>query len=52
MRRVEEAGYRALVLTVDAPLFGKRRKDARNKFKLPNKFSLANFTINDEKSNR
>jgi len=52
VRRVEEAGYCALVLTVDAPLFGKRRKDARNKFKLPPQFSLANFVVNDEKSNR
>jgi 4-hydroxymandelate oxidase len=33
--RVEAAGVRALVLTVDAPVFGKRRRDHRNAFELP-----------------
>uniref|UniRef100_A0A182MUV4 FMN hydroxy acid dehydrogenase domain-containing protein n=1 Tax=Anopheles culicifacies TaxID=139723 RepID=A0A182MUV4_9DIPT len=35
VRRAEKAGYRAIVLTVDAPLFGLRRADMRNKFSLP-----------------
>lgn len=35
IRRVEKAGYKALVLTVDAPIFGTRRADVRNKFTLP-----------------
>jgi len=33
--RAEQAGFAALVLTVDTPFFGKRRADNRNKFKLP-----------------
>lgn len=36
VRRAEKAGFKALVLTVDAPLFGIRRSDVRNQFKLPN----------------
>lgn len=35
VRRAEKAGFRAIVLTVDAPLFGLRRADLRNKFSLP-----------------
>lgn len=35
VRRAEEAGYKALVLTVDAPIFGPRRSDIRNQFRLP-----------------
>jgi len=33
--RAENCGYKALVLTVDTPFFGKRLADNRNKFKLP-----------------
>lgn len=36
VRRAENAGYKALVLTVDAPVFGPRRCDIRNRFSLPN----------------
>lgn len=35
VRRAETAGFKALVLTVDAPVFGPRRSDIRNKFQLP-----------------
>lgn len=35
VRRAEKAGFKALVLTVDAPIFGPRRSDIRNKFQLP-----------------
>jgi len=35
IRRAEKAGFKALVLTVDTPLFGDRRCDVRNKFALP-----------------
>jgi (S)-2-hydroxy-acid oxidase len=35
VKRAEQAGFRALVLTVDAPMFGIRNADVRNKFKLP-----------------
>jgi (S)-2-hydroxy-acid oxidase len=42
--RAEAAGFSALVLTVDAPYFGRRLADARNKFQLPKHLSMANFT--------
>lgn len=35
VERAEKAGFKALVLTVDAPIFGLRRADMRNKFTLP-----------------
>lgn len=35
VRRAEDAGYRALVLTVDAPRIARRPRDARNGFALP-----------------
>jgi 4-hydroxymandelate oxidase len=41
--RAEHAGYRALVLTVDTPLLGRRERDVRNAFALPPHLSLANF---------
>lgn len=43
IRRAEAAGFKALVLTVDAPIFGIRRDDIRNKFQLPDHLKLANF---------
>jgi 4-hydroxymandelate oxidase len=43
VRRAEDAGYRALVLTVDRPLFGRRERDLRNGFRLPPHLSAANF---------
>ncbi|MCX5742928.1 MAG: alpha-hydroxy acid oxidase [Proteobacteria bacterium] len=35
VRRAEAAGARALVLTVDTPLLGRRERDVRNRFALP-----------------
>jgi (S)-2-hydroxy-acid oxidase len=35
VRRTEAAGFKALVLTVDSPHFGKRRADEKNGFDLP-----------------
>jgi 4-hydroxymandelate oxidase len=35
VRRAEAAGCRALVLTVDSPLLGRRERDVRNRFHLP-----------------
>jgi 4-hydroxymandelate oxidase len=43
-RRAERAGYRALVLTVDTPMLGRRERDFRNGFKLPPSVKMANFT--------
>ncbi|HEX2658944.1 MAG TPA: alpha-hydroxy acid oxidase, partial [Polyangia bacterium] len=41
--RAERAGFRALVLTVDTPMLGRRERDVRNHFALPRHFALANF---------
>uniref|UniRef100_A0AAG5DRZ0 (S)-2-hydroxy-acid oxidase n=1 Tax=Anopheles atroparvus TaxID=41427 RepID=A0AAG5DRZ0_ANOAO len=43
VRRAENAGFKAIVLTVDTPLFGMRRADMRNKFSLPPPLTMANF---------
>nr|AAO45191.1 RH48327p [Drosophila melanogaster] len=43
VRRAEKANFKALVLTIDAPIFGHRRADVRNNFSLPSHLSLANF---------
>lgn len=42
IRRAERAGFKAIVLTVDAPKFGTRRLDIKNNFKIAANF-LANF---------
>lgn len=42
VERVKQAGVRALVLTVDAPLLGRRERDVRNGFELPSHLSVAN----------
>ena len=41
-RRAGDAGYRALVLTVDLPVLGRRRRDLRHDFALPAELRLAN----------
>ncbi len=43
VRRAEEAGYRALVVTVDVPIMGKRENDIRNGFALPTGMRVKNF---------
>jgi 4-hydroxymandelate oxidase len=43
VRRVEAAGARALVLTVDAPLLGRRERDVRNGFALPPGLGVENM---------
>ena len=43
LHRVERAGYRALVLTVDAPYIGNRERDRRNQFIPPPAVSFGNF---------
>lgn len=35
IRRAEKSGFKAIVLTVDAPVFGQRYANMRNKFTLP-----------------
>jgi 4-hydroxymandelate oxidase len=41
--RVEAAGCRALVLTVDAPVLGRRERDMRNQFRLPDGLRVENL---------
>jgi 4-hydroxymandelate oxidase len=43
VRRVEAAGCKALVLTVDAPLMGRRERDVANGFALPPELGIANL---------
>lgn len=43
IKRAENAGFEALVITVDVPVLGLRRTDAKNKFILPSTLKLANF---------
>jgi 4-hydroxymandelate oxidase len=42
--RAEAAGARTLVLTVDAPLLGRRERDVRNRFALPPGLHVENLT--------
>ncbi|HEY8040770.1 MAG TPA: alpha-hydroxy acid oxidase [Polyangiaceae bacterium] len=42
--RAEAAGARALVLTVDAPLLGRRERDVRNRFHLPPGLRVENMS--------
>ncbi|KAF1781435.1 Aldolase-type TIM barrel [Phytophthora cactorum] len=43
VKRAENAGYKAIVLTVDTPMLGHREPDVRNRFSLPNHLTMANF---------
>jgi 4-hydroxymandelate oxidase len=43
VQRAEAAGARALVVTVDAPLLGRRERDVRNGFALPPGLEIANL---------
>jgi 4-hydroxymandelate oxidase len=43
VRRAEEAGCKALVLTVDAPFLGRRERDVRNAFALPRELKVKNL---------
>lgn len=42
VRRAADAGYRALVLTVDLPVLGRRLRDLANDFQLPEGLVMAN----------
>ena len=46
VQRAEQAGYKALVITIATPIFGRRLADCRNEFNLPGHLKLANFSIN------
>lgn len=41
--RAKEAGYKAIVVTVDSPVLGKRERDMRNNFQLPHGIEIKNL---------
>lgn len=43
IQRAKAAGYKAVVLTVDTPLIGRRNEEIRNQFQLPAHLNIANF---------
>lgn len=43
VERAKSSGYSGLVLTVDMPVFGRRWRDERNDFTLPDGMIMANF---------
>ncbi|HEY9718087.1 MAG TPA: alpha-hydroxy acid oxidase [Trichormus sp.] len=45
VQRAEAAGYKALVLTVDSPMLGRRERDVRNLFQLPEGLKIANLVV-------
>ncbi len=49
VRRAEAAGCQALVLTVDAQVWGLRERDERNQFQLPTGLTMKNLTAGDGK---
>lgn len=47
LERVAAAGCKAIVFTVDAPLLGRRERDIRNQFCLPEGFAMENLLPHD-----
>ena len=43
VKRAEQSGYKALVLTVDMPVIGIKRESLRHNFNMPPHLNLANF---------
>ncbi|CAL5202160.1 unnamed protein product [Lathyrus oleraceus] len=43
VRRAESAGFKAIVLTVDTPILGRREADIKNRFTMPPHLVLKNF---------
>ncbi|KAI4243261.1 MAG: hypothetical protein LQ352_007070, partial [Teloschistes flavicans] len=44
IQRAKKAGYKAVFLTVDTPVLGRRNMEIRNEFQLPKPYKIANFT--------
>lgn len=44
LARAKKAGYKAVFLTVDTPVVGRRNQEIRNQFKLPKHLRIANFS--------
>jgi len=47
VKRAEQSGYQALVISVDAPVNGLRNREQRANFKLPTEVSAINLTNNN-----
>ncbi len=45
VERAESCGYKAIVLTVDRPILGRREADIRNNFALPPHLEIKNFPV-------
>lgn len=43
IKRAEENGYKAIVLSVDTQILGIRERDRRNRFSIPSKYKLGNL---------
>jgi (S)-2-hydroxy-acid oxidase len=43
IQRAKKAGYKAVLLTVDTPVLGRRNLEIRNQFRLPKHLKVANF---------
>lgn len=48
LARAKKAGYKAVFLTVDTPMLGRRNLEIRNQFKLPGHLSIPNFQQQDD----
>lgn len=47
IQRAEKSGYKAICITVDAPILGNRESDHRNQFKLPAHLTMPNVQRTD-----
>jgi (S)-2-hydroxy-acid oxidase len=48
IQRAKKAGYKAVFLTVDTPILGRRNLEIRNQFKLPKHLKIANFAPEED----
>lgn len=48
IQRAKKAGFKAVFLTVDTPMLGRRNLEIRNQFKLPKHLKIANFTPSED----
>lgn len=47
IQRAKKVGYKAVLLTVDTPMLGRRNADMRNEFTLPGHLKVMNFVDDD-----
>ena len=50
--RAKAAGYKAVLLTVDTPMLGRRNLEIRNQFQLPKPYRVANFPKEGEETGK